>query len=317
MLEKRIGDKYYSLLQSHFVSPHEDHLAQAADLGRELVQADIPPEEIAELHEDAVRWLGAEFPETKLIAAANLISQPLMELLMAYGLAFRERLDERNRSEEKVKASLKEKEALLQEIHHRVKNNLQVISSLLHMQARAAKDEDVKYALSESINRINAMSLIHSQLYESMNLSEVNMKRFVDNLIGQLLQVYSVQDTRITPNIYVADCILPISIAVPAGLIVNELLTNAFKHAFVNRDTGNIWVSLGVSENDLVSLAVSDDGVGLPVDFDINSRKTLGLRLVKILTEDQLQGTLEVTGDCRTTFNIDFNIYDDGSAGLT
>lgn len=308
MLEKRIGDKYYSLLQSHFVSPHEDHLAQAADLGRELVQADIPPEEIAELHEDAVRWLGAEFPETKLIAAANLISQPLMELLMAYGLAFRERLDERNRSEEKVKASLKEKEALLQEIHHRVKNNLQVISSLLHMQARAAKDEDVKYALSESINRINAMSLIHSQLYESMNLSEVNMKRFVDNLIGQLLQVYSVQDTRITPNIYVADCILPISIAVPAGLIVNELLTNAFKHAFVNRDTGNIWVSLGVSENDLVSLAVSDDGVGLPVDFDINSRKTLGLRLVKILTEDQLQGTLEVTGDCRTTFNIDFNI---------
>ena len=308
MLEKRIGDKYYSLLQSHFVSPHEDHLAQAADLGRELVQADIPPEEIAELHEDAVRWLGAKFPETKLIAAANLISQPLMELLMAYGLAFRERLDERNRSEEKIKVSLKEKEALLQEIHHRVKNNLQVISSLLHMQARAAKDEDVKYALSESINRINAMSLIHSQLYESMNLSEVNMKRFVDNLIGQLFQVYSVQDTRITPNIYVVDCLLPISIAVPAGLIVNELLTNAFKHAFVNRDTGNIWVSLGVSEDDLVSLAVSDDGVGLPVDFDINSRKTLGLRLVKILTEDQLQGTLEVTGDCGTTFNIDFNI---------
>ena len=308
MLEKRIGDKYYSLLQSHFVSPHEDHLAQAADLGRELVQADIPPEEIAELHEDAVRWLGAKFPETKLIAAANLISQPLMELLMAYGLAFRERLDERNRSEEKIKVSLKEKEALLQEIHHRVKNNLQVISSLLHMQARAAKDEDVKYALSESINRINAMSLIHSQLYESMNLSEVNMKRFVDNLIGQLFQIYSVQDTRITPNIYVVDCLLPISIAVPAGLIVNELLTNAFKHAFVNRDTGNIWVSLGVSEDDLVSLAVSDDGVGLPVDFDINSRKTLGLRLVKILTEDQLQGTLEVTGDCGTTFNIDFNI---------
>jgi two-component sensor histidine kinase len=308
MLDKRIGDKYYSLLQSHFTSPHEDHLAQAAEFGRELVVANIPPEEIAELHEDAVRRLGAEFPETKLIAAANLISQPLMELLMAYGLSFRERLDEHKRSEDLIKASLKEKDALLREIHHRVKNNLQVISSLLNMQARVTKDKDVKDALSDSINRINAMSLIHSQLYGNVNLSEVNMKGFVDNLIEQLPYVYSVQDTKITPNVYVADCLLPISIAVPVGLIVNELLTNAFKHAFVNRDEGNIWVSLGISEKGLVSLTVSDDGVGLPVDFDINSRKTLGLRLVKILTEDQLQGTLEVTGDCGTTFNIDFNI---------
>ena len=317
MLEKRIGDKYYSLLQSHFVSPHEDHLAQAAELGRELVVANTPPEEIAELHEEAVRQLGIEFPETKLIAAANLISQPLMEILMAYGLAFRERLDAHKRSEDRIKASLKEKEVLLREIHHRVKNNLQVISSLLHMQARAASDKGVKDALSESINRINAMSIIHSQLYESINLSEVNMKGFADNLIGQLFQVYSVQNTKITPHVYAVDCLLPISIAVPVGLIVNELLTNAFKHAFVNRDNGNIWVSLGVSEKGLVRLTISDDGVGLPVDFDINSRKTLGMRLVKILTKDQLQGTLKITGDCGTTFNIDFNIYDNGSAGLT
>ena len=311
MLEKRIGDEYYSLLRSHFTSPQEDHLAQAAELGRELVVVNIPPEEIVELHEDAVRRLGAEFPETKLIAAANLISQPLMELLMAYGLAFRKRLDEHKRSEDRIKASLKEKEMMLREIHHRVRNNLQVISSLLGMQARAAKDKDVKDALSESRNRINAMSLIHNQLYESENLSEVNMKGFVDNLVVQLFQVYSVEDTRIAPNISVANSPLPISIAVPVGLIVNELLSNAFKHGFVNRDEGTVGVSFSVSEKGLVSLAVSDDGVGLPAGFDIDKSKTLGLRLVKILTEDQLRGTLEVTGEGGATFKMEFNITDD------
>ena len=307
MIDKTIRDKYSILLQSHFTSPREACLVQSAELGRELVRADIPPEEIAELHEEAIERLGAEFPETKLIGTANLISQPLMELLMAYGLAFRARSDERKRADERIKESLKDKEVLLREIHHRVKNNLQVISSLLNMQARAIKDEDVKGILSESINRINAMALIHNQLYESGNLSAVNMKGFVDNLVGQLLQVYSVQDTKITPNVYTADCLLPISIAVPVGLIVNELLTNAFKHAFVNRNKGNIWVSLGVSEKGRVSLTVRDDGVGLPVGFDLNSRKTLGLHVVKILAEDQLQGTLEVTSDGGAAFMIEFD----------
>ena len=311
MLEKRIGDEYYNLLQSHFVSPQEDHLAQAAELGRELVMANIPPEEIAELHEDAIRRLGIKFPETKLIAAANSISQPLMELLMAYGLEFRKRLDEHKRSEDRIKASLKEKEVLLREIHHRVKNNLQVILSLLDMQARSVKDKNVKDSLSESINRVYAMSLIHSQLYESENLSEVNMRGFVDNLVRQLLYVYSIQDTRITPNVSVADSPLPISIAVPVGLIVNELLTNAFEHAFVNRNEGTVEVSFGVSEKGLVSLTVSDDGVGMPPGFDINAAKTLGLRLVKIITEDQLRGTLEVTSEEGATFKMEFDITDD------
>jgi len=311
VLEKRIGDEYYNLLQSHFVSPQEDHLAQAAELGRELVMANIPPEEIAELHEDAIRRLGIKFPETKLIAAANSISQPLMELLMAYGLEFRKRLDEHKRSEDRIKASLKEKEVLLREIHHRVKNNLQVILSLLDMQARSVKDKNVKDSLSESINRVYAMSLIHSQLYESENLSEVNMRGFVDNLVRQLLYVYSIQDTRITPNVSVADSPLPISIAVPVGLIVNELLTNAFEHAFVNRKEGTVEVSFGVSEKGLVSLTVSDDGVGMPPGFDINAAKTLGLRLVKIITEDQLRGTLEVTSEEGATFKMEFDITDD------
>ena len=211
-------------------------------------------------------------------------------------------------AEDRVKASLKEKEVLLREIHHRVKNNLQVVSSLLDMQARRARNKDAIDVLTESKNRINAMALIHAQLYESRDLAEINMKGFVNKLLLQLLQSYPVKDTEITKTVSVADYPVPISMAVPVGLIINELLSNALKHAFASRNEGKIEVRLTVSEEGKVNLTVSDDGVGLPPGFDIDKTGTLGLRLIKILTEDQLHGTLEVISDDGTTFNIEFNI---------
>ena len=220
-------------------------------------------------------------------------------------------ITERRKAEDQIKAALKEKEVMLREIHHRVKNNLQVISSLLNMQARNAKDQDTTKTLSEARDRIIAMSLIHSQLYEGSDLAEINMKEFMDRLLGQLLQSYQVGDTRITRVIRVDDYPFPISVAVPVGLIINELLSNALKHAFDGRDEGKIEVSLTASEGGRIHLTVSDDGVGLPPGFDINKSKTLGLRLVKILTEDQLQGNLEVTSDGGATFNMEFDIIDD------
>jgi PAS domain S-box-containing protein len=228
---------------------------------------------------------------------------------IAFALHNMELEEVRKNAEDQIKASLKEKEVLLREIHHRVKNNLQVISSLLDMQARNAKDKDVKDALSESMNRIMAMSLIHSQLYEGSDLSEINMKMFVNRLLGQL-QSYQVGDTRIAHVIQVDDYPFPIAVAVPVGLVINELLSNALKHAFAGRDEGRIEVTLTASESGMINLRVSDDGVGLPPGFDINKSKTLGLRLVKIITEDQLRGTLEVTGEDGTTFNIEFDITD-------
>jgi PAS domain S-box-containing protein len=221
-------------------------------------------------------------------------------------------ITERKRAEEQVKASLSEKEVLLREIHHRVKNNLQVVSSLLSMQARAAKDKDAIDMLSESRNRINAMALIHTQLYESRDLSEITMKGFVDKLLRQLLQSYPVHDTKITPTIHVVDYPFPISMAVPVGLIVNELLSNALKHAFVNRKEGKIEVGLSASEKGKITLTVSDDGVGLPDGFDITATRTLGLRMVKILAEDQLQGNLEVISKEGMTFKIEFDIENRG-----
>ncbi|KAF5415848.1 MAG: Methyl sulfide methyltransferase-associated sensor [Candidatus Methanogaster sp.] len=211
-------------------------------------------------------------------------------------------------TEEQIKRSLQEKEVLLREIHHRVKNNLQVVSSLLNMQARNVGDKETIEVLSEARDRIKTMSLIHSQLYESRDLAEVNMKGFVDVLLGQLLQSYPVGDARIVSVIRVADRPFPISIAVPVGLIINELLSNALKHAFDGRDHGTIEVRLSASEEGRIHLTICDDGVGLPPGFDISKSKTLGLHLVKILSEDQLQGTLEVTSDGGATFRIEFEM---------
>ena len=226
---------------------------------------------------------------------------------IALGLHDMEMEEARKSAEDQIKAALKEKEVLLREIHHRVKNNLQVVSSLLDMQARGASNKDTIDMLTESKNRINAMALIHAQLYEGSDLSEINMKGFVNRLLVQLLQSYPSPDTKITPIVSVADYPFPISLAVPVGLILNELLSNALKHAFVGRKEGTIEVSLTASEEGKINLIVSDDGVGLPPGFDINATGTLGLRLVKILTEDQLRGSLEVISKEGAIFNMEFD----------
>ncbi|MCK4421268.1 PAS domain S-box protein, partial [candidate division WOR-3 bacterium] len=260
-----------------------------------------------------VRW---EHYSSKLKGTFDIIDSPLKNkdgTISKLGI-WRD-ISERKQAEEQIKTSLKEKEVLLREIHHRVKNNLQVISSLLKIQVRATKDKDTIEILSESINRINAMSLIHTQLYESEDLSAINMKEFVDRLLKQLLQSYSVPGTKITHETNLVEYPFPISIAVPIGLIINELLTNVLKHAFHKRKKGKIGVKLNASEKGKISLTVSDDGAGLPKEFDINVSKTLGLHLVKILVEDQLQGNLKIIGKKGTTFKIEFEVGNDKPRG--
>ncbi len=242
---------------------------------------------------------GREFFATILLTRIELQGKKILQATVRD-------ITERKKAEDQIKQSLQEKEVLLREIHHRVKNNLQVVSSLLNMQARNARDKNTIEILSEARDRIRTMSLIHSQLYDSSDLAEINMKGFVDLLLGQLLQSYPVGDARITHVVRVDDYPFPISTAVPVGLIINELLSNALKHAFNRRDEGEIEISLTASERCGINLTVSDDGVGLPRGFDIDESKTLGLRLVKILAEDQLQGTLEVTNNGGATFRIEF-----------
>jgi len=229
-------------------------------------------------------------------------------------LAIARDITERKAAEEQIKRSLREKDVLMQEIHHRVKNNLQVVSSLLSMQARTTRNKEAIDVLSKSQSRINTMALIHTQLYESGDLSELNMKEFVGTLSEELFRSYPVNDTKISRIVHVTDRKFPASVGVHVGLIINELLGNALQHAFGEGKEGKIEVSLTTSDSGRVNLRVSDDGVGLPPGFDIDKTRSLGLHLVKILVEDQLQGKIEVISDGGATFNMEFDIECNGGS---
>ena len=227
-------------------------------------------------------------------------------------LAIARDITERKAAEEQIKRSLREKDVLMREMHHRVKNNLQVASSLLSMQARITRSKEAIDVLSKSQSRINTMALIHTKLYESGNLSELNMEEFVGTLSEQLFQSYPVTDTKITHIIRITDRKFPISVGMYVGLIINELISNALQHAFGGRKEGTIEVSLTASDGGRVNLSVSDNGVGLPPGFNINKTGSFGLHLVKILIEDQLQGELAVISDEGATFNMEFDLYGNG-----
>jgi PAS domain S-box-containing protein len=212
-------------------------------------------------------------------------------------------ISDRKQKESSLEAALREKEVLLGEIHHRVKNNLQIIHSLLELQAFRVDDPSVLKLLLESQNRIRSMSLIHQTLYESKDFAFVDFGAFLDTLAPSLVSAYSVDPSLITLTVDASDVSLPIQAAVPCGLILNELISNALKHAFPPGRSGRIDVRLAMHADNIMMLSVSDDGVGIPADFDLTSSTTLGLQLVSLLTE-QLRGELQVQRAGPTCFTL-------------
>jgi len=215
-------------------------------------------------------------------------------------------ITERKRAEDEIRASLREKEVLLREIHHRVKNNLQVITSLLRLQSREFQDERHIRAFKESENRIRSMALIHETLYQSDDLARVDFSYYINRLTSHLFRGYGVNAARIRLNVEAERLPLQIALAIPCGLIVNELVSNALKHAFPKGREGEIRVSLHSVNEKGVELAVSDDGIGIPEDAGSKDGGSLGLYLVKILVEDQLHGEIEVDRSKGTAFRITF-----------
>jgi len=202
-------------------------------------------------------------------------------------------ISERIEAETRLKRSLREKEVMLREIHHRVKNNMQVISSLLKLQVRNIDDDIARGIITESQNRIRSMALIHEKLYLSDNFAEVDFRTYAKTLVSRLYESYGVHQHAIRMEIDVDYPKLPVDTAIPCGLIVNELVSNALKHAFSEGDKGTITVRMHQTSDSLIELSVADDGCGLPKDLDIATTESLGLRLVTMLAEDQLQAELE------------------------
>ena len=214
---------------------------------------------------------------------------------------------ERQQAEEQIKASLTEKETLLHEIHHRVKNNMQVISSLLDLQSNSVKDNHIKEALREGQSRVHTMAAVHEALHESDNLSEIDLQTYLNKVTSNIFQTYSIEPGKIRLINQVEPLPISINQASPLGLIINELVSNSLKYAYPDDRKGTITVGMK-KHDDGFELTVMDDGVGMMEGIDWRNTNSLGLKLVRSLAESQLDGSIELDNTKGTKFTVKFNI---------
>ncbi len=221
--------------------------------------------------------------------------------------AFAMDITERMQAEEQIKSALKEKETLLHEIHHRVKNNMQVINSLLKLQVKNVEDQYVKDILKDSQSRVYAMSAVHETLHGSEKLSEIDLKAYLSKITNSIFQTYATNHRKVKLNSNIENLPISINQAYPLGLLINELISNSLKYAFPDEREGEISVSMRELDKEL-ELAVADNGVGLADGLDWKNSNTLGLKLVRTLVENQLDGSIDMESDNGTKFTIKFNI---------
>lgn len=283
-------DLLHAYFPDHFPPAHRELLAG-------LIAADAPAEDSTHtitLHRDHPD--GSEAILEFTVNTVGLQGQRFL-LVMARDVT------DRHRAEVQLRASLREKEALLREVHHRVKNNLQVISSLLHMQAAESADPHTQTVFQESQTRVRSMALVHERLYQSGDFSGINFRDYLPAVGKDLLFSYGRPDIALT--IDAEDIHLAIDSAIPCGLIVSELISNALKHAFPHARRGTITVALHAQGESAVRLEVRDDGIGFPADKELVDVRSMGITLVLGLTE-QLDGTVTLDRSHGTAFIMEF-----------
>jgi len=215
--------------------------------------------------------------------------------------------EQREQAEVKLRSALAEKEVLLKEVHHRVKNNLQLVSSLLNLQAQTIKDPQVLKAIQESQNRIESISLIHKNLYTNPNIGKIDIAEYINNLVTGILISYQITPGQISLQTNIDSVILNIDQAIACGLIINELISNSLKHAFSDTVSGEISISLYKNKNHDIEIIIRDNGIGLADNIGWNTTSSLGLSLVYDLVTEQLEGSITIERNQGTIFNIQFS----------
>ncbi|MEG4571363.1 PAS domain S-box protein [Microcoleus sp. N3A4] len=290
--------EFYGKHPSEFSPPFQPNGQDSASLASQKMKAAML---IGSCRFDWVhkRLDGSEFTAEVLLNAMEINGQKFLQAVVRD-------ITDRKRDEDQIKASLAEKEVLFQEIHHRVKNNLQVISSLLKLQSRYIQDSRVSEMFKESQNRVRSMALVHEQLYQSKDLSNIDFAEYIQNLAHNLFQAYEIHAEGVKLQTNLEPCSLNIDTVVPCGLIINELVTNALKYAFTGQIKGKINIDFTLENNRLCVLTVSDSGIGFPQELDYRKARTLGLRLVGSLVK-QIRGEIELLETAGTTFKITFS----------
>ena len=291
-LDEVIGKKIDMLIPARFGSVHDSYIKNFSG----------SPDALRAMNERGslfgLRKDGTEFPAEASISKFEVGGEKVLTVRLRD-------ITERKRNEEQIRNSLEEKEILLKEIHHRVKNNLQVVSSLLSLQSGYPRVESVRELFLESQNRVKSMALIHEKLYQSADFSNIDFADYIESLARNLFHSYAANPEQIRLTIEV-DVELDIDHAIPCGLIVNELLSNSLKHAFPEDRAGTVLLRFHQQDHQFV-LLFADDGIGLPADMDFRNTESLGLQLVTTLTS-QIGGTIEhLPADVGTTFQISFD----------
>ncbi len=224
-------------------------------------------------------------------------------------------ITEQKEYQRKLKKSLEEKQVLLEEIHHRVKNNLAIISGFLQLQSFEVEDENTKAVLKDTELRIQSIAIVHEMLYQSENFTDISFEAYVNKLVNTMKNTLPFDQEHISIEVNAADVSMDINQAIPCAILINELLTNSYKHAFKGRESGTIWITL--KDNDeQITIIFRDDGVGLPEDFSIEKQSSIGMELIQTLT-NQLEGTLEIKTGAEGYFRVSFDKKDrNGSSSL-
>jgi len=214
-------------------------------------------------------------------------------------------LAERQKAEMQLRNALAEKEILLKEVHHRVKNNLQIVSSLLQLQSETLKDPEVIRVFRESQNRIDSISLIHKNLYTAPNIGQLDIVEYIQSLAASILISYQIGKERVALETNIGAVSLNIDQAIACGLIINELISNSLKHAFYNQKNATITINIHNIDN-YIEMSIHDNGIGISKDIDWNNNDSLGLSLVYDLVTAQLEGSINLKPDHGTGFTIKF-----------
>jgi two-component sensor histidine kinase len=285
-LTKRLFRALLKILTSDLIAEYETILTEREHLIDHLKESELKLQESqAELERRVVE-------RTERLSRSNIL--------------LKKEITDRIRAEKELKRSLREKELLVKEIHHRVKNNLQIISSLLDMRSMRSRDPETCKILEDAQTKIYNMALIHTQLYQSQPFDRINMERHVEDLFSYLLEVYAHMKNKIVPVIDCSNVFLPVTQAIPCAVIINELLSNVFKHAFKHNQNGKIEIYMKNSDNNRALIKIKDNGIGIPKETDIKKLDSLGLKLVANLVQIQLKGKMEIRCNEGTEVTISF-----------